>query len=350
MPAPTRPSLNLNSSFLFDAIVVGAGPGGLSAALALCRMKRPCVVFSTPEFRNSKAHRAHTILSRDHQSASEIRRIAREQIDAYGTTRFVERAVIKARKDEEANTFEIQDEQGEHWRGKKIVLAMGAKDVFPKDIDGYAECWGGSLWQCLFCDGIERSDRTAGILGFEAPMAIHDVLFAFQFGCPNVRIFLNGVSISTDDSSSEALQIAIAKGAKVEERRIKKLIHLDNEEGIDVVFEDGESTRIGFLVHHPPTEVAAPNLAEDLGVEIAPDGRNGTLLKRSEPFGESNARGVFIAGDAGVIMKQFTFAMTCGVAAGAGVCFQLGQEEEELLKGKLPIKQVANRGISFIPR
>lgn len=321
MPAPTRPTLNLNSSFLFDAIIIGAGPGGLSATLALCRMKRPTVVFSTSEYRNSKAHRAHTILSRDHQSPSAIHRIAKEQIDVYGTTHFVERAVVKARKDEDSNVFEVQDEQGEKWRGKKIVFAMGAKEVLPEDIDGYAECWGGSIWQCLFCDGIERSDRPTEMLGFVSPMNLHNILFAFQFGCPSITIFFNGPWKQTEDATSEALEIAKAKGAEIDERRIKKLVPLDNEEGIDVIFESGESTRIGFLVHQRPTEVVAPNLARDLGVDIVPEGRRGTLLKRTEPFGESNVPGVFVAGDAGVFMKQFTLAMAQGVVAGSCVCF-----------------------------
>lgn len=335
MPAPTRPSLRLNSSFLFDAIVVGAGPAGLSAALALCRMKHPAVVFSTPEFRNSNAHRAHTILSRDHQDPAEIRRIAKEQIDAYGTTHFVERAIFQARKDEEAGVFEVQDEQGELWRGKKIVLATGTKDMLPQNVDGYADCWGHDIWQCLFCDGIERSDRPAGMLGFESPMNLHNILFMYQFGCQDVTIFFNGPQQEMDKATLGALEVARQKGAKIDERRIKKLVHLDDDEGIDVIFENDESTRIGFLVHQPPTEVAAPHIAKNLGVDVLPDGREGTLLKRNEPFGESNVPGVFVAGDAGVIMKQFTVAMTQGVAAGAGVCFQLGQEEEQQLKKKI---------------
>lgn len=153
MPAPTIPQHSFDSSFLFDVIVIGAGPAGLSAALALCRMAHPTVVFSTGTFRNDKAHRAHTILSRDHQPASEARRIGREQIEAYGTTHFVERALTRACKDEEAGVFEVEDETGEKWRGRKIILAMGAKDIFP-EIEGYADCWGASIYQCLFCDGI----------------------------------------------------------------------------------------------------------------------------------------------------------------------------------------------------
>ena len=327
MPAPTKPSFNFNSSFLFDAIIVGAGPAGLSAALALCRQKRPAVVFSDSKFRNDKAHRAHTVLSRDHQPAADIRRIGRQQIEAYGTTHFVERAVRKAKKEDALNLFEIEDEAGEIWRGKKIVLAMGVKDVFP-DIDGYAECWGESIYQCMFCDGLERSDRPSAMLGFESAMNLHTLGFMFQLGCPSVSILSNGPLKPASEEVAAALEVAKAKGAKIDDRKIRKLVHLPDEQGIEVEFVDGESQRIGFLQHTPPTKVVASSLAEDLGVDILDDGRDGTILQRNEPFGETNVKGVFVTGDAGVVMKQFSVAMSYGVGAGAGVAFQLGDEED----------------------
>lgn len=330
MAAQTGP--NFDTSILFDAIIIGAGPAGLSAALALCRMKRPAVVFSDGEFRNAKAHLAHTILSRDDQPASEIRKIGREQIERYGTTRFVERRVCKARKD--GNDFEVEDDQGEKWRAKKIVLAMGVRDAFP-DLEGYADCWGQSIYQCLFCDGLERADRPAAMLGFDSPMSLHFIGIMFHIGCPIVTILSNGPLKPLDEATAEALKVAEASGAKVDERRIRKLVHHEDEQGIDVVFEDGDSFRIGFLQHTPPTHVVAPNLAEDLGVEKLPDGRGGTLLKTSQPFGETNLEGVFVTGDAGVVMKHFANAMALGVAAGAGVSFQLGKEEERELAKNL---------------
>ena len=36
--------------------------------------------------------------------------------------------------------FEVEDKQARVWKGKKMVLAMGSKDVFP-EIEGYAENW-----------------------------------------------------------------------------------------------------------------------------------------------------------------------------------------------------------------
>jgi gliotoxin/aspirochlorine biosynthesis thioredoxin reductase len=334
MPAPNIPKFNFGPAFLFDAIIIGAGPAGLSAALAMSRQKRPAVVFSDSKFRNVRAQRAHTVLSRDHMPAAETRRIGREQIEAYGTTFFVEHTVQKARKNEKSCVFEVVDAEGETWQGKKIVLAMGARDIFP-DIDGYADCWGESIYQCMFCDGLERSDKPAAMLGFESAAHQHVLGFIFAIGCTDVTILSDGPLEPKDDATKLALEIAKAKGTKIDERKIKKLVHLPNEEGIEVQFAEGSNSKFGFIQHSPLTEVVARNLAEELGVEVQPDGRGGTQLKRNEPFGETNVQGVFTAGDAGTWMKQFTMAMAHGTSAGAGVCFQLGHDEDEKIAEKL---------------
>lgn len=160
-------------------------------------------------------------------------------------------------------------------------------------------------------------------------MYLHYVNIQLHFGCPTVTIFGNGLLKPRDEGTANALKIAEAKGAKVDERRIRMLIHLGREEGIEVVFEDGSNTHVGFLAHRPDTKVMGLEIAKDLGVEILPDGMGGTMLKRNEPFGESNVHGIFVAGDVGVLMKTFAVAMCQGVAAGGGISFQLSSEDDE---------------------
>ncbi|KAK4508470.1 hypothetical protein PRZ48_002209 [Zasmidium cellare] len=332
MPAPHKPTPP-TSATLFSALILGAGPAGLSAALALSRLAHPVAIFSTNTFRNEKAHRAHTILSRDHTPPAEIRRAAREQIEAYGTTLSVEKGAVSARKVDDG--FEVEDEEGRKWRGKKIVLAMGVRDVLPTEISGYAENWGTNIYQCLFCDGIERSNKPAGVLGFPNAMMGHNVGMILQMGCPKVTIFGNGKLEVGDEATGKALEIAKLKGAVVDERRIERLVDLGGEEGVEVRFEDGSSERLGFLVHRPDVEVVGPEIARGLGVEIVDDGFGGQMLKRNEPFGETNVKGVLVAGDASILMRQVTAAMFQGGGAGAGVHFLISQDDEREVEKKL---------------
>lgn len=49
---------------LFDALIIGGGPAGLSTALALGRVCRSALVFDSRTYRNSGVQAMHTVLSR----------------------------------------------------------------------------------------------------------------------------------------------------------------------------------------------------------------------------------------------------------------------------------------------
>jgi len=70
-------------------------------------------------------------------------------------------------------------------------------------------------------------------------------------------------------------------------------------------------------------------------VEIVSGPFGNDLIKREEPFGETNVAGVFPCGDASTMIKQFTFAMGHGAAAGAGVHFALNQEMHTAVAKKI---------------
>lgn len=338
MPPPTLPNLTLTSSTtLFDALIIGAGPAGLSAALALARVRGTAVVFNSDNFRNAKGHRAHYTLSRDHQPASEVRRVGREEIARYGTTRFVDRGVVRAGKNEgEGGGFEVEDAEGETWRGSKVVLATGVKDEMESGIEGYEACWGSTIHQCLFCDGIEMNDMPAGVLGFDNPgMTVHNIGLILRMGCPGVTIFGNGRLDIRDEKAKAELEVAKRMGAKIEEREIARLVQLPEREGMEIQFRDGGSTRVGFLAHKPITRPNARHLAEGLGVAIVSDGMGGEMLQRSEPFGESNVKGVLVAGDAGGMIKAFVHSMAQGTFAGVGVANTLLGEEHHRIASEL---------------
>ena len=129
---------------IYDALILGAGPAGLSVALGLARVKRTALVLSHQKFRNDGIKAMHTVLGFDGAHPAEYRRIGREQIEKYGDgVDFAEGEAIKVRKasfEDDDQGFEIEEKGGEVRRGRKMVLAMGAKDAFP-DIEGYAENW-----------------------------------------------------------------------------------------------------------------------------------------------------------------------------------------------------------------
>jgi hypothetical protein len=57
-----------------------AGPGGLSVAQGLTRIRRTCALFPDSKFRNDGIYASHNILTRDGTHPAEFRKLAREQI------------------------------------------------------------------------------------------------------------------------------------------------------------------------------------------------------------------------------------------------------------------------------
>lgn len=76
----------------FDVAIIGGGPAGLSAALMLSRASKRIARFDAGPPRNAAAQQVQGFLGLDGTPPAEMRRIAREQIEAYGTTRFLKRA------------------------------------------------------------------------------------------------------------------------------------------------------------------------------------------------------------------------------------------------------------------
>src|SRR5437764_10966415 len=69
---------------MFDVVVVGAGPAGLSAALMLGRCRRRVLVCDVGEPRNRHSHALHGYLTRDGIAPAEFNALGRAELAAYG--------------------------------------------------------------------------------------------------------------------------------------------------------------------------------------------------------------------------------------------------------------------------
>src|SRR5688572_7679985 len=68
---------------IHDVVVVGGGPSGLSAALALGRARKRVLLCDSGPRRNAAAKRIHNFVTRDGTPPDEFREIARQQLSAY---------------------------------------------------------------------------------------------------------------------------------------------------------------------------------------------------------------------------------------------------------------------------
>jgi thioredoxin reductase len=104
----------------------------------------------------------------------------------------------------------------------------------------------------------------------------------------------------------------------VDSRSIKKLVKSPRGAEVIIHFEDGSEKKEAFLGAVPKMRQAAP-FAAQLGLDLGPGGEIAT----KPPFGQTNMKGVFAAGDCGSAMKIAANALSTGAAVGAGVSGQL---------------------------
>lgn len=106
-----------------DAIVVGDGPGGLSAALFLAKNDLEVVVYAQDHTPMHKA-RLFNYLGIKEITGPEFQRIAREQVSGQGG-RIVAAEVTGAERT--ANGFSVTTADGRREQAKYLILASGSK-------------------------------------------------------------------------------------------------------------------------------------------------------------------------------------------------------------------------------
>ena len=302
------------TGMLYDALIVGGGPAGLSAALALGRACRKALLFDSGAYRNAGVTAMHTVISRDGTPPSELRAIARRQIERYPTIEFRTSTVTQAAAVEVEpgyRGFQLTDSDGVVFSARKLILATGTEDVLPDDIPGYRENWPDHIAQCLLCDGFDERHRPMGVLAFDSPAYGHLTVMALHMN-PDVTIYTNGPAPSAAPVE-HALQMALASGAKLDTRKIKRLVNNGKgpERGITLEFESGESVTLGLLLHKPPTRHRAQHLIDQLGLRTIPSGE--VLV---DPLSaESSVPGCLVAGDSCEVIKQVAVAMGAGMCA-----------------------------------
>ncbi|MEM8661626.1 MAG: NAD(P)/FAD-dependent oxidoreductase, partial [Pseudomonadota bacterium] len=134
----------------YDAIVIGGGPAGLTAALTLARALVPTLVIDSPNApRNAASSSAGGVPGRDGLTPNDLREAIRRDIAPYGYTDFLD-AHVRSIEADSGESVVITDECS--IRGSRLLLASGMLDCLP-DIEGLASRWGHSVLHCPFCEG-----------------------------------------------------------------------------------------------------------------------------------------------------------------------------------------------------
>ena len=302
----------------WDAIVVGGGAAGLSAALMLGRARRRALVIDAGSPRNRFAAHMHGVLGHEGTPPSELVRTGRDEVAGYGIE-VLDADVDRVLDAGDHLTVMLADGRAEQARA--LVLATGITDELP-DVPGLAQGWGTSVLHCPYCHGWEVRDQRLGVLA-TSPMALHQARLVRQWS-DHVVLF----SAALGDLDPE------------EERRLRA-------RGIDIVTAPvievlGEGERISGLrtADGRTTEVEAVFTA---GVQRPHDGFLAALgLQRTEPpfglgsfldvdpTGRTSHPRIWAVGNVVNPMANVPLAIGSGALAGTAVNGALVEEEFDL--------------------
>jgi thioredoxin reductase len=293
----------------FDVIVVGGGPGGLSAALALGRARKRVLVCDAGPRRNAAATNIHNFVTRDGTPPAEFRRAAREQLATYGSVDI--RDVRVEALAGERGAFRATLSSSETVDARRVLLCTGVIDeMLP--IDGFRELWGHSIFQCPYCHGFEVRDRAWGYLvtpsrlGHLAPFAVMT-----RSWTSSVSVFANGLSIPDD-----ARALMTAAGIRVHDGLVSRL-QRRGQQLESVVLGDGTSIPCDALFAHPPqTHV---DLVRTMALALDDAG----YVKVDPMSRETSRPGVYAVGDLTTPQQAAILAAATGMQAAAAINVEL---------------------------
>ena len=288
---------------ILDCAVIGGGPAGLNASLVLGRSRRKTVLFDDNKPRNAVVSESHGFITRDGVDPQEFKRIGHEELAKYPDVEIQKQRVVRVYKED--GLFHLEAGNGERFEAKRIILAMGFKEVLP-DVERVAEFYGKSLFSCPFCDGWEMRDKALVVIS-DNEAASHMVKVASNW-TEDLIYCTNGRQLLEEEKS-----LLESRGIQIYEEKIRAL-NGDNGKLAEVLFEDGRaiSREGGFIT---PEWMLASDIAASLGCKL--NDRGGV---ENDAMKRTNIEGVYACGDVSLAgASQLIFAAAEGSMAAISI-------------------------------
>jgi thioredoxin reductase len=284
---------------MYDAIIIGGGFAGTSAALQLARARRKVLLLDSGNGRNRSADAAHGFYGHDGKAPSALRLEARAQLAKYQTVRMLDELAIGARKLEDG--FEVVIGNGAIERAARLILASGVHDELP-DLAGLRERWGQTVVHCPYCHGYELATGPLGVLE-TGEMSAHQAILVSDWG---------PVTYFGKPPAPEHAAHFAEKGIVIEQTPIAEILgSAPALEGVRLL-EGREIELVGLFVGSR-TSITTP-IVKELGCEID-ESPMGAVIK-VDALKQTSVPGVFAVGDVSAPFGNSVMAAAAGALAG----------------------------------
>lgn len=278
----------------YDALIVGGGPGGLTAAIYLARFHRRVVVVDEGHSRAKWIPLSHNHAGFPHGIAGEeLLRRMREQAKRYGATILTDRIETI---DGKADGFEARGSTVTI-SARAVLIATGIENRRPAlDADTHRDALQrGALRYCPVCDGYEATGLAIGVIGANTH-GVAEALFLRTFSDRITLVAHETIDLSADDRSALA-----AAGIKIAARPLARMDFSGDRVALHLT--DGSELHVDTV--YPALGSDSNNaLARQLGVELSDDRCIVVDTKQ-----RASVVGVYAAGDIVMSLDQISVAM-----------------------------------------
>jgi len=287
---------------MYEVIIVGGGPAGLSAALVLGRCRRRVLLCDAGTPRNERARELHGYLTRDGMPPLELLRLGRQELTPYGIELREVRVTAVATNPE---GFTIAMADGRIADARAVLIAGGVSDAWP-DIPGLDECYGISAHHCPYCDGWEEREKTIAVIGNGASGSA--LALSLRTWTDKVVLCTNGRARL---QAAHRQQLA-AHAVDIHEGRITRVEH---ERGrVTLLALDGGDRVACGAIFMSTQQRPQCDLPKELGCTLTRQG-----LVKTDRLGQTRVPGLYVAGDASHDVQFVIVAAAEGAKAAVAI-------------------------------
>lgn len=276
---------------LYDVVIIGAGPAGISASLYTKRGNLKTLILYEDESSLEKTDKIENYYGFEKGiSGQELYQLGIKQAENIGIE-IKKEEVIKIEM--QVNEFAIKTSKSDY-KSKVVILATGNKKNKPK-ITGIEKFEGKGISYCAVCDGFFYQNRSVAVLG-SGDYAISETNDLINIA-KNITILTNG----------EESPKFRADNVEIDTRQIKEIHGKDKIEQVE--FEDGTKLETeGIFVAQGVA--GSSEFAKKLGAIIKKD-----KIVVNEKM-ETNIKGLYACGDCTGGLLQISKAVYEGTVAG----------------------------------
>ena len=305
---------------MYDMIVIGGGPAGMTAALYALRNGKTVLVLEKHGFGGQITHspKVENYPGTIQMSGNEFADRFLEQILHQGADIELERAVsVKT----EGNLKIVETEEGSRFEALTVVIATGVKHRM-LGLEGEDELVGDGISFCAVCDGDFYTGKTVCVAGGGNSALQEAILLAEK--CKEVIILQDLPALTGEVRLQQVLE---------SRRNVRVLTNLK----INKLLKNGEALA-GVEVENRTTGQKREIPCDGLFVAIG-------LIPENEPFKElhtlnkygyfdtdeqclTNTPGVYVAGDCrSKFVRQLTTAVADGATAALAACRYINERK-----------------------